>query len=137
AQLTTPVVSNSYGVEALFSLSPKFRVGGWFGYTDARLIGLGDAEIWNYALTLTFPDLGNKGSLGAIIVGAEPYLGGIDIPGEEDFNNDVPIHVEAFYKVAVTSNISITPGAIWLLSPNQNEDNDDVVIGTVRTTFSF
>ncbi|MGB6170109.1 MAG: iron uptake porin [Geitlerinemataceae cyanobacterium] len=137
AQLTTPVVSNSYGVEALFSLSPKFRVGGWAGYTDARLIGLGDAEIWNYALTLTFPDLGNKGSLGAIIVGAEPYLGGIDIPGEEDFNNDVPIHVEAFYKVAVTSNISITPGAIWLLSPNQNEDNDDVVIGTVRMTFSF
>jgi Carbohydrate-selective porin, OprB family/S-layer homology domain len=136
-QLTTPVVSNSYGVEALFSLSPKFRVGGWFGYTDARLIGLGDAEIWNYALTLAFPDLGKPGSLAAIIVGAEPYLGGIDIPGEENFNNDVPIHVEAFYKVPVTSNISITPGAIWLLSPNQNEDNDDVVIGTVRTTFSF
>lgn len=137
AQLTTPVVSNSYGVEALFSLSPKFRVGGWAGYTDARLIGLGDAEIWNYALTLTFPDLGKPGSLGAIIVGAEPYLGGIDLPGQEDFNNDVPIHVEAFYKVAVTSNISVTPGAIWLLSPNQNQDNDDVVIGTVRTTFSF
>jgi Carbohydrate-selective porin, OprB family/S-layer homology domain len=136
-QLTTPVVSNSYGVEALFSLSPKFRVGGWFGYTDARLIGLGDAEIWNYALTLAFPDLGKPGSLAAIIVGAEPYLGGIDIPGEENFNNDVPMHVEAFYKVPINSNISITPGAIWLLSPNQNEDNDDVVIGTVRTTFSF
>lgn len=137
AQLTTPVVSNSYGAEALFSLSPKFRIGGWFGYTDARLIGLGDAEIWNYALTLSFPDVGKPGSLAAIIFGAEPYLGGLDVPGEENFENDVPLHAEAFYKFAVSDNISITPGFIWLLSPGQNEDNDDVVIGTVRTTFSF
>nr|HIK50101.1 iron uptake porin [Oscillatoriales cyanobacterium M59_W2019_021] len=137
AQLNTPVVSNSYGAEALFSLSPKFRVGGWFGYTDARLIGLGDAEIWNYALTLAFQDVGKPGSLAGIIFGAAPYLGGLEVPGEENFENDVPLHAEAFYKFPVSSNISITPGFIWLLSPGQNEDNDDVVIGTVRTTFSF
>ncbi|MEP0884279.1 MULTISPECIES: carbohydrate porin [unclassified Coleofasciculus] len=37
----------------------------------------------------------------------------------------------------MTNNISITPGIIWLTSPNQNRDNDDIIIGTIRTTFTF
>ncbi|NEP31199.1 carbohydrate porin, partial [Moorena sp. SIO3B2] len=43
----------------------------------------------------------------------------------------------AFYKYKVNNNISVTPGVIWLLNPNQSSDNDDVVIGTLRTTFTF
>ncbi|MBE9014077.1 carbohydrate porin, partial [Pseudanabaenaceae cyanobacterium LEGE 13415] len=26
---------------------------------------------------------------------------------------------------------------IWVVNPGQNEANDDVVIGTIRTTFTF
>lgn len=37
----------------------------------------------------------------------------------------------------LNDNISITPGVIWLVAPNQTSDNPDVVIGTVRTTFTF
>ncbi|MGC1395976.1 MAG: carbohydrate porin [Coleofasciculaceae cyanobacterium] len=33
--------------------------------------------------------------------------------------------------------MSVTPGIIWLTSPQQNAGNDDVVIGTLRTTFTF
>jgi len=36
-----------------------------------------------------------------------------------------------------TDNISITPGVIWLTVPNQTTTNSDVVIGTLRTTFTF
>ncbi|NER51650.1 MAG: carbohydrate porin, partial [Symploca sp. SIO1A3] len=50
--------------------------------------------------------------------------------------NDVPYHVEAFYKYQVTDNISVTPGVIWLLNPNQT-DSADSIIGTLRTTFTF
>jgi carbohydrate-selective porin OprB len=81
--------------------------------------------------------LGREGNLGAIVVGAEPYLTDLDVPGDPDFDDDIPFHIEAFYKYQVTDNISITPGVIWLTAPNQNDDNDDVVIGALRTTFSF
>jgi hypothetical protein len=133
----TPVSSNSYGFEASYKLSPQFAISGWVGFTNARLIGRGDADILNYAVTLAFPDLGKKGNLGGIIVGAEPYLTNLDVPGDPDFAEDTPFHVEVFYKYQLNNNISITPGIIWLTAPNQNNDNNDVVIGTIRTTFTF
>ncbi|HIK12105.1 MAG TPA: carbohydrate porin [Oscillatoriaceae cyanobacterium M33_DOE_052] len=134
---STPISSNSYGLETSLKITPNLIVGGWVGKTNARLIGLGDADIWNYALTLAIPDLGSPGSVGALIVGAEPYLADIDVPGNPDFVDDIPWHVEGFYKYQMTQNIAITPGFIWLASPNQNSQNDDIVIGTLRTTFSF
>jgi hypothetical protein len=133
----TPVSSNSYGIEASFKLGAKFAIGGWIGLTEARLIGKGDAEIWNYAVTLAFPDLGKKGNLGGIIIGAEPYLTSLNVPGDPNFADDIPFHIEGFYKYALTKNISITPGLIWLTAPNQSNNNDDIFIGTIRTTFTF
>ncbi|EDX75245.1 carbohydrate-selective porin, OprB family [Coleofasciculus chthonoplastes PCC 7420] len=136
--LSTPVVSNSYGIEASLRFSPSFLVNGWVGKTDARLIGLGDADIWNFALGLVFPDLGKEGSFAAVVAGAEPTLRGLDVPGgTNDFNRDFAYHIEGFYKYQVSDNLSITPGIIWLTAPNQNSDNSDAVIGTVRTTFTF
>ena len=76
--------------------------------------------------------------MGAVIVGAEPYLDDLDLDiGNADFPDDIPLHVEAFYKYKVTDNISITPGVVWLVSPNQNDDNDSIFIGALRTTFTF
>ena len=129
------IKSNSYGVQAQLDLSSKFSIRGWGSYTDVDYNG-GDAEIWNYALALVLPDLGKKGSLAAVIAGAEPYAGDIS-PRPASFTNDTPFHVEALYRYPINDNISITPGVIWLKSPNQNEDNDDVFIGALRTTFTF
>jgi BMFP domain-containing protein YqiC len=131
------VVSDSYGIQASLQFSPKFVLNGWVGKTDARLIGLGDADIWNFAVALAFPDLGKKGNLGGILVGAEPTLRGLDVPGTQNFTRDFAYHIEGFYKYQLTNNISITPGIIWLTSPNQNSNNNDVIIGTLRTTFTF
>lgn len=133
----TPVVSNSYGIETSLQINPNLVVGGWVGKTSARLIGLGDADIWNYAVTVVVPGLGNAGSFASLIVGAEPYLTDLDIPGNPDVPDDIPFHIEALYKYQLTDKISLTPGLIWLTSPNQNNDNSDIVIGTFRTTFSF
>ena len=128
--------SNSYGVQAQLDLSSKFSIRGWGSYTDLDFNGGDDAEIWNYAVALVFPDLGKKGSLAAIIAGAEPYAGDIS-PRPADFTNDTPIHVEALYRYPINDNISITPGIIWLQSPNQDDNNEDVFIGALRTTFTF
>ena len=130
------ISSNSYGVQAQLDLSSKLSLRGWGSYTDVDFNGGGDAEIWNYAVALVFPDLGKKGGLGAIVAGAEPYAGDIS-PRPANFENDTPLHIEALYKYPINDNISITPGVIWLKSPNQDEDNDDVFIGALRTTFTF
>jgi Carbohydrate-selective porin, OprB family/S-layer homology domain len=132
------VVSNSYGAQASFRLSPRFVIGGWAGLTNARIIGIGDARIWNYAVTLAFPDLGKEGNLLGVVVGREPYLDRLEAPSSlRGFRNDTSWHVEGFYKFKLTDNISVTPGVIWITNPNQDDFNDDIIIGTLRTTFTF
>lgn len=133
------VVSNSYGFEASMRLNRRFVLGGWVGYTTARVIGIGDARIWNYAVTMAFPDLGKEGNLGGIVVGREPYLAGIDANAafKRGYSRDASWHVEGFYKFQLTDNISVTPGVVWITNPNQDNDNDDIIIGTLRTTFTF
>jgi hypothetical protein len=130
--------SNSYGIQASIGLSDKIVLGGWAGYTNSRnLTGVrGDADIWNYAVTLGFPDLGKKGNLAGIIAGMEPKVTSSSIAGL-DKDRDTSYHVEAFYQYKLSDNITITPGIIWLTSPDHNDNNDDVFIGALRTTFSF
>lgn len=138
------IATDSFGAQAQFDLNPRISLRGWFSYTDASLIQAGDngdATILNYAGAVVISDLLKEGSVAALIIGAEPYLESIDADGDgNDFDgltNDVPLHIEAFYKYQLNDNISLTPGLIWLTSPNQNSDNDDVYIGAVRTTFTF
>jgi hypothetical protein len=142
-EVNVPFASNSYGIEASFGLSDKFVLGGWVGYTNARnlsteggLVDRGELEIWNWAVTLGFPDLGKKGNLAGIIFGMEPKVTSSSI-NEISRDRDTSYHIEAFYQYQVTDNISITPGVIWLTAPDHNNNNDDVVIGALRTTFSF
>ncbi|MEH2374040.1 iron uptake porin [Nostoc sp.] len=134
--------SNSYGIEASFQPSSKFVIGGWAGLTQARVLSVtpGDAEIWNYAVTLAFPDLGKKGNIAGIIVGMEPKVTSVSSSLSNAGINkdpDTSYHIEGFYQYSLSDNISITPGIIWLTAPDHNNQNDDIVIGTVRTTFTF
>ena len=132
-----PLVTNSYGVEAAFRLSDAISISAFGAYTDVTLIGRGDGEIWTYGAGVAFPDLGKEGNLLGIFAGVEPTLRSLDAAGAQEFDNDYGYHIEGFYKYRLTDNISITPGVIWLTAPAQSDNNDDVVIGTLRTTFNF
>ena len=139
--LRVSAVTNSYGAEVSFKLSPKLVINGFGGYTDLDFSGGGNGEIWYYGLGLAFPDLFKKGNLGGIFVGVEPYLGSVNVRrlnlNNVGLQNDTSVHVEGFYKFQLTDNISITPGVIWITAPDQNNNNDDYVVLTLRTTFSF
>lgn len=133
----TPTVTNSYGGEIALRLSDNVSISGFGTYTDAILIEQGQAEIWTYGGGIAFANLGKEGNVLGIFGGAQPYAGSIDVfNGAGAFRvNEVPYHAEVFYKYQVTDNISVTPGVIWLLNPNQTDP--DSVIGTLRTTFTF
>ena len=121
--------ANSYGVEAAFQFSDRIAFNAFGMYTDAQPTSeAGEAEIWSYGAGVSFPDLGKEGNLAAIFAGVEPYDGNQD---------DLPIHLEGLYKYQFNDNISITPGVVYLISPNGNEDDDDALIGVLRTTFTF
>jgi hypothetical protein len=102
-------------------------------------IDRGDLSIWNWALTLAVSDLGKEGSVAGIIVGMEPKVTGVSqgLRNAIGKDSDTSLHVEGFYQFQLTDNIAITPGIIWLTAPDHNANNDDIVIGTIRTTFTF
>jgi hypothetical protein len=121
-------------------------LGGWAGYTATRTLSTldgtidrGDLSIWNWAVTLALPDLGKEGSVAGIIVGMEPKVTSVSnsLKDEIGEDKDTSLHIEGFYQFQVSDNIAITPGIIWLTAPDHNADNDDIVIGTIRTTFTF
>jgi len=126
--------SNSYGVSAAFRPSDKLSISGFVSYHDISGFGANDDyEAWSYGVGVALPDFGKKGNVLGVFAGAEPYS--FNRPGFA--GNDTPYHFEGFYKYRVSDNISVTPGVIWLTSPGQNSANDDAIIGTLRTTFTF
>lgn len=143
---TLPVSSNSYGAQASWQLNRRFAIGGWAGYTNQRILSnlatptgsvqRGDQKIWNWAVTLAFPDLLKEGNVAGILVGMEPRVtSSTNRTLPED--KDTSLHIEGFYQFKLSDNISITPGVIWLTAPDHNKNNSDLVIGVVRTTFTF
>ncbi|MCU0542113.1 MAG: iron uptake porin [Oscillatoriaceae cyanobacterium Prado104] len=138
--------SNSYGVQALWQLNRGFALGGWAGYTNQRILSnlvtptgsvqRGDQKIWNWAVTLSFPNLFKEGNLGGILVGMEPRVTS-STNGTLPEDKDTSLHIEGFYQFQLSDNISVTPALIWLTAPDHNNDNSDLVIGVVRTTFTF
>ena len=139
-----PTVSNSYGLELSWAISDRIIIGGRGGLSKVsnlstldQPIDRGTQDIWNWAATLAIPDLGREGSLAGIVVGSEPKVTNSTIENLEDDDSD-SLHIEAFYQYQLSDNIAITPGVVWITEPDSNsQDNDDLVIGTLRTTFSF
>ena len=140
----TPTISNSYGLELSWAISDRIVIGGWGGLSRVsnlstldRQIDRGTLDVWNWAATLAFPDLGREGSMAGIVIGSEPTATKSTIENIEA-DSDRSLHLEAFYQYQVSDNVAITPGVIWIAEPDSNiQDSDDLVIGTVRTTFSF
>ncbi|TAE59589.1 MAG: hypothetical protein EAZ76_03585 [Nostocales cyanobacterium] len=151
---TNPVntTANHYGLQTSYRFSPQFVFSGWVGYTQAIAennaganVNSGDtADIWNWAVTLGFPDLGKKGNLGGIIFGQPPKVTNNDfgpaVPtatSPRRLDSDTSYHLEALYRYQINSNLSITPGLIVIFNPEHNSNNDTIYTGVLRTTFRF
>ena len=102
--------------------------------TDALLVNAGDdANSWYGAIGLSFPDVGGEGNLPGILFGVPPQVTKSDVREE----NDNAYHIEAFYRLRVNDNISVTFGFWTIFNPENNSDNDTQYLGVLRTTFNF
>lgn len=150
-------LTNAVGATVAWRVSPKLTVGGWFGYTDSEVEVQGfdgSVETKNWMVFLNLPDLFGSGNLAGIYVGQPPKITSSDLQqngiptlnipsvisgtgGIAGGQPDTTIHTEVFYRWRVSDNISITPGVLVLFNPVQTSGSDTIVIGTLRTTFSF
>jgi Carbohydrate-selective porin, OprB family len=142
--------ANHYSVLASYKPSPGFVVSGWAGFIDAKrenpagaAAATGTANVSNYALSLGFPDFGQKGNNLAFIVGVPPKLNsrstttGTAAAVTTTGNPDTSYHIEALYKIKLSDNLAITPGLLLITSPEHNSANATEYVGTIRTTFKF
>ncbi|MEW6493604.1 MAG: iron uptake porin [Cyanobacteriota bacterium] len=130
--------TNSYGVEGNLRFG-FLSVGGWVGYQDAEAeataLAGSDAEAWNWAVNAALTDFGTKGSMLGVVFGMPPRARGNDVAARRDL--DTSYHLEAFYRFKLNDNIAITPGVLVLFNPEHNDANENIYVGTIRTTFTF
>ncbi len=140
----TATTADQFGLQGKYRISDRVSLSAWGGLTLASAQGDGDndgvavsdgddATIFNWAVTLAFPDLFSEGSLGGIIVGQPPRVSSNDA-GEEE---DGAWHIEAQYRYQVNDNVAINPGFFAVINPENNSDNDTIFVGTIRTIFEF
>ena len=143
--------NNSYGLEFSWKVTDGFVLGGWGGFTksstlnpialsEEEILPRGTLDIWNWAVTFAFPDAFKEGNLAGIIVGMQPWVANSTVAITDGFsakNSDISMHLEGFYQYAINNNISITPGILVITSPNNDNRNAPLVMGTIRTTFTF
>ncbi len=125
--------SNNFGVQGSFSLNPQLAVGGWAGYTQNQLAGV-DRQIWNWALTAAAPNFGGEGNIAGLLVGQSPR---VTSASDGTADTKAGLHLEGFYQIKLSDNLSITPGIIYLTAPNHDANSQPAVIGALRTTFIF
>ncbi|MEG4517414.1 MULTISPECIES: iron uptake porin [unclassified Microcoleus] len=131
----SPTASDNFGVQVNFKPSSRFQIGGWYGYTKAEQLrgGNNDATIQNGAITLALADFGRQGNLLGFVFGVPPKVTESDVAR----NRDTSYHLEGFYRFQVNDFISVTPGVYVILNPEHNNNNEDIWVGLLRTTFSF
>ncbi|MEO1802117.1 MAG: iron uptake porin [Cyanobacteria bacterium J06629_2] len=137
--------ADHFGLQGKYQISDRLSISAWGGLTLANaqtdgdnegiaVNGGDDATIFNWAVTLAFPDLLAEGSLGGIIFGQPPKVSSND-GGEED--EDSAWHIEAQYRYQLNDHVAINPGFFVVINPENNSDNDTIYVGTVRTIFEF
>jgi hypothetical protein len=126
--------NNMFGLQGSFKVNPDLALGGWVGY-NKNSDAAGDKDILNWAVTAAFPNLGGAGNLGGLLIGQEPRVIGAN--GAAPVDTGSSLHLEGFYQVKLSENLSITPGLIYLTAPDHNSANGGALIGTIRTTFNF
>ncbi|WP_375503066.1 iron uptake porin [uncultured Nostoc sp.] len=139
----TPVTLNSVGGTVTWRLSPKIALSGYGAaiFVDAASNSVDASTTFtSWMAGVHFRDLFKSGNTAGILFGQPLYRsdsgGSAQLTPTGD-NRATPYHLEAYYRLQVSDNISITPGAFVLFNPEGNSNNETTTVGVLRTTFTF
>lgn len=104
---------------------------------DAYQVKAGDtANIFEWNLALALNNLFGSGNVLTFVVG-NPYRV-VGHSNDAFSTEDTPAwHFELSYTYRVTDHISLVPGVIYLVNPENNADNDPIAIWSLKTVFFF
>ena len=139
----TPLTLNSVGGTITWRLSPKIALSGYGAaiFVDAASNNVDASTTFtSWMAGVHFRDLFKSGNTAGILFGQPLFrtdTGGSAQLTPTGDNRATPYHLEAYYRLQVSDNISITPGAFVLFNPEGNSNNDTTTVGVLRTTFTF
>ncbi|MBN3942165.1 iron uptake porin [Nostoc sp. NMS9] len=139
----TPLTLNSVGGTVTWRLSPKIALSGYGAaiFVDAASNSVDASTTFtSWMAGVHFRDLFKSGNTAGILFGQPLFRtdtgGSAQLTSTGD-NRATPYHLEAYYRLQVSDNISITPGAFILFNPEGNSNNETTTVGVLRTTFTF
>jgi hypothetical protein len=135
-----PTEANHYGLQLSTSPTSSITLGGWVGYTTvSTLTGTPtSADVWYWAGNVAIKDFIREGNTLGFVFGQPPKIAGRRSGGNPvSAETDTSYHLEGLYKIKVSDNILVTPGVLVILDPQHNKNNPSILVGTIRTTFSF
>ncbi|MFN6478764.1 iron uptake porin [Nostoc sp. DedQUE07] len=139
----TPLTLNSVGGTVTWRLSPKIALSGYGAaiFVDAASNSVDASTTFtSWMAGIHFKDLFKSGNTAGILFGQPLFrsdTGGSAQLTPTGENRATPYHLEAYYRLQVSDNISITPGAFVLFNPEGNSNNETTTVGVLRTTFTF
>ena len=139
----TPLTLNSVGGTVTWRLSRKIALSGYGAaiFVDASSNSVDASTTFtSWMAGIHFRDLFKSGNTAGILFGQPLFRsdsgGSAQLTPTGD-NRATPYHLEAYYRLQVSDNISITPGAFVLFNPEGNSNNETTTVGVLRTTFTF
>lgn len=131
--------ADHYGFQASFKPSSSLTLGGWAGFSNAKSeVSNADADMFYWTSSLAVKDFGREGNVLGLIFGQPPKItGGSSATGTSLEESDTSYHLEGLYKMRFSDNITVTPGVLVILNPENNDNNETIYVGTLRTTFRF
>ncbi|MEH1839735.1 MAG: iron uptake porin [Nostoc sp.] len=139
----TPLTLNSVGGTLTWRLSPNIALSGYGAaiFVDAASNSVDASTTFtSWMAGVHFRDLFKSGNTAGILFGQPLFRsdsGGAAQLTPTGDNRATPYHLEAYYRIQVSDNISITPGAFVLFNPEGNSNNETTTVGVLRTTFTF
>jgi len=121
--------SDRFGLEANVRLFGFLNLSGWGGYAQAYESGTSEeAELWTWNGQIFFADVFGEG-YGFGVGGGMPPQG--------SNRHETSYIAEIQFRLPITDNILLTPGAYAVFNPEGRSSNDTQFVGVIRSTFRF
>ncbi|NJP12161.1 MAG: iron uptake porin [Leptolyngbyaceae cyanobacterium RU_5_1] len=143
--LGTPVKLNSVGGTLTWRVTPKIALstyGAWISARDSSGRVDAEATYTSWMVGAHFSDVLGKGNALGLLFGQPLHPASVGGRDGKKFPSRVvdpavSYHLEAYYRIRINDNISITPGVFVLFNPETDANNGTTTIGVLRTTFTF
>ena len=118
-----------FGANVEWAILPQLAVFGRYGYGSYDDTAFGDINPNYWMAGIASPDLFVPGAIAGIAAG-QPFIA-------DELGDSTQTNFEVFYNYPLNDNIRITPLIQIITNASNQEDNDTIIVGTLRAVFSF